>query len=397
MKRRRLWAVAVLPLVAWAAAGVGAADGSRRLFDAPAPVLAFPPYVAPKADGPVVVLLDEDTEPLYPLLDNAVAGEPGTVAREDRDVFAGAEAVRVTPLQKYQPNIPGWAFKVVAAPGAGEFRYVRFAWKKLGGSGVMVQLHDADKQGWGLRFHLGVNGPGWVSKSLGEKVPAEWQLVTRDLFQEFGAVTVSGIALTAMDGEAALFDHVLLGRTVADLDRATDEALGRVKPARPLGGKERDALWDDLNGPDRPKAAAALRAFLASAPDQVGYVRDRLPRPDADTAARVHKLIAELDADEFATRQRATEALIKIGVPALAAVREAAKSGSAEVRSRAERVLKRLGGDGSGNVRAARVARVLERAATPAARELLTKLADGAYGAEYAADAKAALARLAPK
>jgi hypothetical protein len=199
---------------------------------------------------------------------------------------------------------------------------------------------------------------------------------------------VTGIALTPMDGEAALFDHVLLGRTVADLDRATDEALGRVP--RPLAGADRDRLWDDLVGPDRPRAAAALRAFLASAPDQVGYVRDRLPRPTGETLARARRLIADLDDDRFAVRQKATDDLIRIGTPALGAVRQATASASPEVRRRAESILDRV--DGSRG--AARVARVLERAAGADARGLLERLAAGEYGPDYADDAKAALARM---
>jgi hypothetical protein len=110
-----------------------------------ATAVAQTPYVAPKADGPVVTLLDENPEPLFPLLTNPVGGEPGTVTLESQDAFSGVDAVRVTPLQKYQSNIPGWSFKVVEKPQAGEYRFVRFAWRKSGGCGVMIQLHDTDK------------------------------------------------------------------------------------------------------------------------------------------------------------------------------------------------------------------------------------------------------------
>src|SRR5262245_42110230 len=66
----------------------------------------FTSYLVPNSNGPVVVLLDEDVSQIFPVLNNAVAGEPGTVVLEERDVFTGVEAVRVTPLQKYQPDIP---------------------------------------------------------------------------------------------------------------------------------------------------------------------------------------------------------------------------------------------------------------------------------------------------
>src|SRR5262245_2488302 len=277
-------------------------------------------YTAPKADGPVVELLDEGVEPLFPLLVNDGGGEAGTIAREDRDVFAGVEAVRVAPLQKYRTRIPGWNFKIVEKPErAGEFRYLRFAWKKFGGPGVMIQLHDPVKS-WGMRYFAGQNAVGWQpAVSVSEKLPTDWELVTRDLFKDFGELTLTGMALTVMwgDGTSALFDHILLGRTVDDLEKATAIAIGKVKPIKPLVGKERDVRWADLLGADRPKAAAAIRAFLTSAPDQVGYIRDRLTAlaPEKDLNARIKKLIADLDADDFDTRDAATDELVKLGAP----------------------------------------------------------------------------------
>jgi hypothetical protein len=354
------------------------------------------PYAAPKADGPVAVLLDEDLDALLPLLTNEGGNEPGTVVREDRDVFAGVEAARVTPLQRYAPRLPGWAYKVVENPkAAGEYRFIRFAWKKIGGTGVMVQLHDGVKQSWEQRLVGGANPAGWPAKIVSPRNPADWEVVTRDLFKEFGAMTLTGFALTPMDGEAALFDHLVLGRSVADLDRATDEALGRVKPAVLPEGKARDALWADLVGADRKRAAVALRAFLATASTHDGYVRDRLPKPDPEGAARMRRLVADLGADAFAVREAATESLEAEGSKALALVREAAGADDPEVRSRANRILRRLGGANAADAAAARIVRVLERAATPVARDTLKALAAGDHGADYAPFARAALTRLA--
>lgn len=354
------------------------------------------PYVAPKPEGPVVTLLDEQPETLFPHLTNPVGGESGTISLELHDAFSGVDAVRVTPLQKYQSHILGWTFKIVEKPQSGEYRFLRFAWRKSGGSGVMIQLHDADKQGWGLRYYAGGNATGWESKSVAEKSPAEWQIVTRDLWKDFGAVTITGVAFTAMDGEAAWFDHLLLGRTVADLDLATDEALGRKKAARRVEGKERDRLWLELTGADREKAAAALRMFLATAPDQVAFIESKLPRPDPKIQTRVKKLIAEFEADAFATRQRAMEDLIAIGAPCLPLVRMAAKSTDAEVQYRAEKVLAALADSPTEDARATRVVRILERAASPAAKSLLEKLAAGDFGAEQVTPAKLALSRSLP-
>lgn len=359
-------------------------------------------YTAPAGDAAVVVLLDENVEPLFPLLNNDNSVPDGAqVAREDRDVFAGVEAVRVTPQQRYSARIPGWNYQIVEKPTkANEFRYVRFAWKKLGGTGVMVQI--STDQGWEQRYIAGQNNVGWPARSVARTIPTGWELVTRDLFKEFGPRTVHGFALTPLDGTAMLFDHFLLGRTTDDLDRATDEALGKTKPEKPLDGKDRDAAWDALLGGDRPKAAAALRQFLATAPDQVGYIADRIPKGDREIGGKIVKLIAQLDAPDFDDRQKASDALAKIGPPAVDALRSAALSGpSDEVRYRASEILRgkvgTVGGALTRSAQGSRFVRVLERAATPDAKDVLRKLAAGDYGPEYAEDAKAAAARLGMK
>lgn len=364
-------------------------------------------YKAPRADGPVVELLDENTDPLFPVLVNDGGGEAGTVAREDRDVFAGVEAVRVTPMQKYRSNIPGWKYKIVENPkpppgpkAVPEFRYLRFAWKKVGGNGLMIQFHDPAKS-WAFRYHAGTNVYGWhPSLSVAPKPRADWELVTRDLFKDYGEFTISGMALSPLDGTAALFDHVLLGRTVEDLDKATDAALGRVKGAKPPAGKEREALWADLLGADRARAAAAQRAFLATAAEHVGFIGEQFGKTavDKEQLARVQRLLKELDADDFDVRDRATDELIKLGPLAVDAVRALVSSPpNDEVGYRARLIVRKLGaGDQpvSAAGRAVRAVRVLERAATAEARELLGKMADGAFGFDLSPDARAALARL---
>ena len=49
-------------------------------------------------------------------------------------------------------------------------------------------------------------------------LPAEFTVVTRDLFADFGEFTLSGIALSTVDGEFALFDHIYLGTKPEDFE-----------------------------------------------------------------------------------------------------------------------------------------------------------------------------------
>ena len=107
----------------------------------------------------------------------------------------------------------------------------------------------------------------------------------------------------------------------------------------------------------------------------------------------IHQVIDEVRRREI----EAEEALIGLGDAAASAVVQASKAQSAEVRYRANRVLKTLKTDNGvlmADVRAARVVRVLERAATPDAKTLLKQLGDGDFGTEYQTPAKAAIVRL---
>lgn len=358
-----------------------------------------PPYVAPKGEGSVVELLDDGIDPIIPLLSNPDGAQPGTAVRVDLDVFAGLSALQVTQVQKYQSSIPGWGYRIVEKPtNPGEFRYLRFAWRKLGGSGIMVQLHE-EKQTWSVRYVAGPNSVGWGAKTVATQAPETWTVVTRDLFQDFGELKVTGIAFTPMDGEGGLFDHVLLGRTEADLDKVTNAALGRTKPAKPLTDAERTAFWADLTDADPAKATTALRTLLASAADHVAFVRKAAEsRATDEITRRIDKLIADLDSDEFGVREEATVELKRIGARAVTALEAAVKTtDSAEVKYRASELLRgivgRVGSTPTAAIRAARAARILEQAHTAEADQLLEEMARGTYGEFYAEGAKLALRR----
>ena len=49
-------------------------------------------------------------------------------------------------------------------------------------------------------------------------MPAEFTVVTRDLFADFGEFTLTGLALSPVDGEFALFDHIYLGTPPEDFE-----------------------------------------------------------------------------------------------------------------------------------------------------------------------------------
>jgi outer membrane protein assembly factor BamB len=125
--------------------------------------------------------------------------------------------------------IPNWDFEIAEKPGAGQYRYLQFAWKAtsdkttgagllLGrawpGGGVAVVAGDA-------KWKEGVI----VEHRVEGKPPSEWTTVRVDLW----ALTkgkpprIQALSLMAVGG-GAVFDQIVLGRTPEDLDR--------LKPAK---------------------------------------------------------------------------------------------------------------------------------------------------------------------
>jgi hypothetical protein len=83
--------------------------------------------------------------------------------------------------------------------------------------------------------------------------------------------------------------------------------------------------------------------FLIAAEQAVkGQPPPAPPGGKDETAERVARLIALLGSPTFAERERATQALEKVGVPALPALREAARKADPEVRRRANDLVERI-------------------------------------------------------
>lgn len=156
------------------------------------------------------VLFDDDPEFVQLLVDGQ-----GRATLELGDRHRGTAALRVTPPQRYSSRIPNWTFEIREKPKLGQFRYLRFAWKAVGAKGLMIEL--ANRGSWPpakqpqFRYFAGGNTTGWQATRVSDEAPDEWQVITRDLWKDFGDCTITGIAPTAIGG-AALFDAIELLR-----------------------------------------------------------------------------------------------------------------------------------------------------------------------------------------
>jgi hypothetical protein len=163
-------------------------------------------------------------------------------------------------------------------------------------------------------------------------------------------------------------------------------------PARPVADP-----WADLTSPNCHAAHAAVWA-LARSIDGPAVLRAKLsPAPSLDSAD-LDRLIADLDADRHAVRERASRALSAQGRAVLPALEAAfARVRSAEAAARLERLIRAVPADLTGpEVTHRRAVKAMALAGTPSARELLTEWASGAPGAVLTDEARAALRRLPP-
>jgi len=179
------------------------------------------PGEKPPAEQPLTIF--EDDESLVAQLSKG----NGLISLEKDAKYSGAASVKVTPDQRFNETLPMLGVRIRENPAPGEFRYLKFAWRKVGGSSVCLQVnHDgtwgpggSGRQGAKFRYHAGP-ADEVLGGSIGvdKKLPAEFVVVTRDLFADFGEFTFTGLSLTPIDGEYALFDHIYLGRSVTDFE-----------------------------------------------------------------------------------------------------------------------------------------------------------------------------------
>jgi roadblock/LC7 domain-containing protein len=165
-----------------------------------------------------------------------------------------------------------------------------------------------------------------------------------------------------------------------------------------LRRSELESLWADLASTSAAKAHRAASALLA-APGQSGAFLKEMMRPESSPAddKELSRLVGDLDADDFAVRDKATRELAKLGRIAEPALRQRLKDEpTLEARRRLERLLKDLDDEvlPDETLRGLRAVAVLEHLATTEAHEVLEGLTKGVPAGRLTQDAKAALQRL---
>jgi hypothetical protein len=173
---------------------------------------------------------------------------------------------------------------------------------------------------------------------------------------------------------------------------------GEPPAAADLSAKELETLWADLLRDDAAKAYQAIRRLVAAPARSVPFLRQHLRPAAVPDPKHLARLIADLDAKQFAAREEATRALERLGRLARPALEQAlAGRPSPEVRRRVEGILKRLEQVvlTPEELRGCRAVEVLEHVGNAEARKVLERLArEGPANSPLVLDARAALERL---
>jgi hypothetical protein len=158
---------------------------------------------------------------------------------------------------------------------------------------------------------------------------------------------------------------------------------------------ELDAAWSNLAGDDAARAYQAIWALAGSMKQSAAWLGERLKPIARADSERTAKLIADLDSNRFAVRDRAARDLEELGEAAVPALREALTgSPSMEMRQRIDALLRQAEALPADRLRQLRGIEALEYSGTVEARELLQKLAGGLAEARLTREAKSAVERL---
>lgn len=154
----------------------------------------------------------------------------GTAVLSTTDAYTGTAALKVVKGEVGNTLTFAEPIAIRTQPKLGEYRFLRFVWKKQQGTPICLQLATDGR--WGeektqqerhtFRYDAGTGERSHGgSRRLEERLPGDWVVVTRDLVGDWSEFNLTGISFGSPDDQPAILDHVYLARTWEDLDKIT--------------------------------------------------------------------------------------------------------------------------------------------------------------------------------
>jgi hypothetical protein len=178
------------------------------------------------------------------------------------------------------------------------------------------------------------------------------------------------------------------------------EPLRPALRGRPGKALDLEGLWTELAG-EPNRVYDAVEALAATPMETLPYLRRRLIPGASALQPKIGKLIDQLDADNFAVREKASKELEMVGLEALGRLRRALSGNllTPEAQRRAEHLVEKFKTlrPTPDQRRSEQALVVLEVIANDEARQMLGDVSRGSAGEWLAPNALASLKRLAEK
>src|SRR5690606_3151274 len=129
------------------------------------------------------VIFDEDAEFL-----KRMDGGDGQQRLSDTDPHGGKVCYALTGRRENGGYLGPQQIRIREHPGPGEYRFIRWAWKKSDGKAIVLKL--ARDGGW-RHYQAGASIHGEAAAVVDAALPTKWTVVTRDLFKEHGEFTLT--------------------------------------------------------------------------------------------------------------------------------------------------------------------------------------------------------------
>ncbi|MBV3840319.1 MotA/TolQ/ExbB proton channel family protein [Bacteroides xylanisolvens] len=177
--------------------------------------------------------------------DNKYVRKGGYSKKAENYIYVGAA--------KSPAEMTGLSIPIRENPGLGEYRYITFAWVKWGGEQIGMKFHVSEKsasqKGKKYDFTYIAGEPKDLINQLkgldlGDK-PGHWMVMTRDLWKDFGNITLTGISFICPEKRDAGFDEIFLAKTQDDIKNAPKVLPSEVATVVPAVEEDDELMYDE--------------------------------------------------------------------------------------------------------------------------------------------------------
>lgn len=178
--------------------------------------------------------------------DNKYVRDGGYSKKSPNYIYVGAA--------KSPAELTGLSIPIRENPGQGEYRYITFAWVKWGGEQIGMKFHVSEKsfnqKGKKYDFTYIAGEPKDLINqlqglNLGD-TPGHWMVMTRDLWKDFGNITLTGISFICPERRDAGFDEIFLAKTQDDIKNAPKVLPGEIATAVPVVEENDELMYGEV-------------------------------------------------------------------------------------------------------------------------------------------------------